>query len=303
VVNPSNLSIGGFGTVSVNLNNVPLEGFKSAEFTCTYDGSLLEKSNIVTTNLFGAEPVVAIHDPQIGAFIVAMAGTNNNRATTSGPAFTFSVKGLLAGQSAIQCAARVSKGDNVPMDLPSTGASVAVGIDSSSTPGNSPSATPTSGPGEPTPTQVPLESPTPVPSPNGSLSGQVIASKPVTVNLVDANNVPVTSVVANPDGTFSLTALAGKYTVIATASGFLSHMGSVTISGGGNNTELPTVNLVAGDVDGNNVIDQFDALTIGMSYTTATPTSADLNNDGVIDFLDLELLAENYRKTGPSTWE
>jgi hypothetical protein len=60
--------------------------------------------------------------------------------------------------------------------------------------------------------------------------------------------------------------------------------------------------LLAGDIDGNNVIDQFDALTIGMSYNTATPAAADLNNDGTINVLDLELLAKNYRKTGPLPW-
>jgi hypothetical protein len=31
--------------------------------------------------------------------------------------------------------------------------------------------------------------------------------------------------------------------------------------------------------------------------------SAELNNDGVIDFLDLEFVAKNHRKTGPSVWE
>jgi hypothetical protein len=38
-----------------------------------------------------------------------------------------------------------------------------------------------------------------------------------------------------------------------------------------------------------------------MNYTASTPESADLNNDAIIDFLDLELLAENYRQTGPTT--
>ena len=51
------------------------------------------------------------------------------------------------------------------------------------------------------------------------------------------------------------------------------------------------------------MIDQFDALTIGMNYNSATPSAADLNNDGVINVLDLELLADNYRATGPLTWE
>ena len=303
-VNPTSLNIGGTALVNVRLNNVPVEGYKSAEFSCTYDATLVEKSNVVATNLFGTDPVVAIHDPQSGAFIVAIAGTNSNRATTSGPAFTFSVRGLQAGQSMIQCWARVSRGDNIPIDLTSTGASLTIGVESSPTPLGFPTST-SSDHKHPTATSTPLElsTLTPTPSPNGSVSGQAIARKPVTVSLFDANNVMVTSAPANIDGTFSLTALAGEYTVVATASGFLSHQGSVIITGSGNTTILPTINLLAGDVDGNNVIDQFDALTIGMSYTTSTPAAADLNNDGVIDFLDLELLAENYRMTGPLVWE
>lgn len=309
-VNPASLNIGGTALVSVNLNNVPAEGYKSAEFTCTYDTGLVEKSNIVATELFGADPVVAIHDPQSGSFIVAIAGTDSNRATTSGPAFTFNAKGLQAGQSPIQCTARVSKGDNIPIDLPSTGAGLTIlGADSSPTSPVPPTSTP-DGHEHPTATTMPVESttpeptlsPTPTSSPNGSLSGQVIASKPVTISLLDGGNAVITSVVANPDGTFMLTPLAGNYTLVATASGFLNHQGAVNLTAG-NTTVLPAVSLLAGDVDGNNVIDQFDALTIGMSYTSAAPESADLNNDGVIDFLDLELLAENYRMTGPSSWE
>ena len=36
-VNPTNLHIGESALVSVKLNNVPVEGYKSAEFTCSYD--------------------------------------------------------------------------------------------------------------------------------------------------------------------------------------------------------------------------------------------------------------------------
>jgi hypothetical protein len=283
-VNPANLSIGGTALVNVSLNNVPADGFKSAEFTCTYDASLVEKSNIVATNLFGTDPVVVIPDPQNGRFIVAIAGSNSNRAAASGPAFTFNVRGLQAGQSQIQCTARVSKGDNVAMDLPSTGSILTVlKVEPSLTSFVAPTLTPTL-------------------SPNGTLGGQVIASKPVTISLLDTNNVIITAVVANPDGTFNLTTLAGNYTLVATASGFLSRQGSVTITAG-NSIALPVSRLMAGDVDGNNVIDRFDAMTLGMSYTYSTPASADLNNDGIINFLDLELLAGNYGKVGPLNWE
>jgi hypothetical protein len=138
--------------------------------------------------------------------------------------------------------------------------------------------------------------------PDGTITGKVVASKPVTVSLYSTGNVLVTSVIANPDGTFSLTAPAGTYTIAATASGFLSAEGSATIVGGGTSSK-PDITLLAGDIDGNDVIDQFDALTIGMNYNGTTPAAADLNNDGVINVLDLELLAANYRKTGPTVWE
>ena len=88
----------------------------------------------------------------------------------------------------------------------------------------------------------------------------------------------------------------------STASGFLSAEDSVTLTGG-STTTMPTITLLIGDVDGNDVIDQFDAMTIGMNYNTSTPAAADLNSDGVINVLDLELLASNYRETGPTAWE
>ncbi|HEY9526669.1 MAG TPA: carboxypeptidase regulatory-like domain-containing protein, partial [Anaerolineales bacterium] len=153
-----------------------------------------------------------------------------------------------------------------------------------------------------TPTSAtPLASPTPTGLPDGTITGKVMASKPVTVSLYNVSDVLVTSVVANPDGTFSLTAPAGTYTITASASGFLDAEGSATITGGAT-SQKPDIALLAGDIDGNNVIDQFDALTIGMSYNAATPPEADLNNDGVINVLDLELLASSYRKSAPQDW-
>jgi hypothetical protein len=301
--NPVNLYIGETVLVSVKLNNVPMEGYKSAEFTCTYNAGWVEKSNLVVTELFGAEPVVAINDPQNGTFIVAIAGANSNRAMTSGVAFTFHAKGLQAGQSPVQCTARVSRGDNLPIVVPSIGADLTIlAVEATPTPFVPSTAPPPLESQTPIipPTAIPVvESPTPVL--NGSLSGQFLAGKPVTVRLFDANNVELTSVVASPDGTFLMTPLPGEYIVVATASGFLSHQGSMTISAG-NAIVFPTVRLLAGDVDGNQVIDQFDALTIGMSYLSSIPEAANLNNDAVIDFLDLELLAENYHQTGPSSW-
>ena len=629
VVTPASFNVGDTVTATVSLHNVPAEGYTSAEFTCTYDASRVEASNISVASLFGSDSVVAINGPQNGKFIVAVAGSNGNKATTDGTGFTFSLTGLSAGQSAMDCKARVSTGNNILTELPFVGANLVVlgtnpgptptpvvspaPSSTPETPGATPSFTPSPAPMTPTispttcdqaeftdvnvppgtvimpgtaftktwilrnvgfctwtpsyqlvffsgdqmgapssinipsdvapgqlivmsipftaptatghytsswklrnasgtlfgvgpsandplvvditvadvtatpsmtpvgpsltptsptdnwptfinstynflfkyppdaqvlngrtdtyarinlpfvqgtnlrdkylevivaenvnPCQSPLAtqsiletsetvvingisflkqtggdgtagtinkwiaystsqgtacvsldfvwraanpdvfstppplydeaaetavfaqivstyqwltgptstpgatvtpatpvetvtptSPTPVESPtatalpNGSLTGQVLAAKPVTVSLYTGMTL-FTSVTANPDGTFNLTAPAGSYTVIATASGFLSAQGTVTISGV---TTKPTVTLLAGDIDGNNVIDQFDALTIGMNYNASTPSAADLNNDGVINVLDLELLAHNYRATGPLPWD
>jgi hypothetical protein len=374
VITPTTVNAGESALVTVSLNDIPAEGYTSAELTCTYNASLIEVSNITATSLFSADPAFAINGPQNGTFIVAIAGSNGNKATTDGIAFTFNVTGLQAGQSPIDCIVRVSTGNNVLTQISSTGDSVTVTGSLptatftptpvvSDTPGASPTptsltpadtATPTSltpvdtatpsstpvasdtpGP-SPTPTSLtpvdtatptasftpvpsdtptftstPVESATPTftstplptttPLPNGTLTGQVLASKPVTVSLYDGTNTLVNSVAANSDGTFSLTAPAGTYSVRATASGFLSAQGSVTLNPA-SSTSMPTITLLAGDIDSNNVIDQFDALTIGMSYNTNTPAAADLNNDNTINVLDLELLAQNYRATGPSAW-
>ena len=500
-VTPTSIDVGGTAQATVNLNNVPVEGYTSAEFTCTYNAGLAEVSNIVVSNLFGTDSASAINGPQNGSFIVAIAGSNGNKATTSGAVFTFDVKGLQAGQTALECKARVSKGDNFLTNIEWLGTNLNIGSiptptpppvetpvptatqtpipDTSPTPtiqvtpttpaGNwltftnftygfqfnypaegqilpdgtdnftridlpfvqgtnlrekylemivlenanpcrSPLATSsmletsetvvvngitflkeTGGDGGvghlhqwvaystskdnvcvsldfilhslnagnfPTPppvfdydtesavfgqivstfawlTQIPtatptlstpVESPTPTftstpdgsptvaptftstpgasptPLPDGTVTGKVIVSKPATVGLYDLGGALVASVPTGSDGSFLLTAPSGTYTLVAVASGFLSAQGNVSLIDGSTITQ-PTIIFPAGDIDNNNVIDQFDAMTIGMSYNMSTPAAADLNNDGIINVLDLELLAQNYRKTGPIPWQ
>jgi hypothetical protein len=256
------------------LNNVPAEGYTSAEFACTYDPARVETSNIVFSNLFDTDPVTAVSTPQNGRFIVAIANSNGGRATISDVAFTFSAMGLQDGQTSVECTARVSRGDNTLVGILSFGgANVTIG-------------------------NVPAETPVPA----TLITGQVLSSKPVAIRLYNADNSLAASLTANADGTFSLTAPAGIFTITANADGFLGAQGSVTLTDGITST-MPVVALLAGDVDNNGVIDQFDALTIGMSYNTATPSAADLDNDGMINVLDLELLARNYHKSGAVVWQ
>lgn len=180
-------------------------------------------------------------------------------------------------------------GPNIPLPTP-TSTTIPVG-----------SLTPTA---TATPTQsfTPLPQPTATPISGAAVTGQVLASKVVTVRLYDLNDTFVASVNADPDGTFRLEVAAGTYTIVATANGFLRMQGQITLSDG-DVLPMPVVALLAGDIDDDGSIDQFDAMTIGFSYGTSEPPGADLNNDGVINIFDLELLAENYRATGPILWE
>jgi hypothetical protein len=317
------------------LNDVPTDGYTSAEFTCTYNATLLEESNITIGSLFGADPVGAINGPQNSSFIVAIAGSNSNKAATSGAVFTFNVKALQAGLTSVECMARVSKGDRTIISLPSIGpASLTIGgtitPTASQTPTPTASVTPTftstatetptdtatpTGSVPPTDTPTSTHPPTPTstattqPPGTGTLTGRVIACKPVAVDLRTASGQLVTAMNANPDGTFTVTVPAGEYIVEADAKGFLwtSTVDPVMISSGGTTT-LPTITLLPGDIFKHDiliqaVIDEWDAMTIGMNYNGITPTDADLNCDGIINLLDLELLANNYRKTGPVEWQ
>jgi hypothetical protein len=285
-VTPPSINVGETALVTVSLGNVPSTGYASAEFTCTYNASLIQTSNIFVTNRFGTDAATVINDPQNGSFIVAMAGTNGQRATTSGTVFTFNVTGLQAGQTPIECKARVSSGEGVLTDITSIATTLTI-LDVA------PASAPVS------------QSSAPVPAPETSttaLSGQVFASKPLTVSLYNPDNSLVASVPADNNGIFTLAAPAGGYTVVAAASGHLSAQGPATLFPGETSTK-PTVYLLAGDIDGNNVIDQYDAITIGMNYNTALPDAADLNGDGIINLLDLEMLAINYRKSGALDWQ
>ena len=299
VVTPPTINVGDTALVTVSLGNVPATGYASAEFTCTYNPDLIATSNIITTDLFGTDSAVVIHDPQNGSFIVAMAGTNGQRATTSGVVFTFNVTGLQVGETPIECPARVSTGNGVLTDITSVATTLTI-LDAA------PASVPISASSFPAPAPETYSDPVPAPEtyPETSsiLLGQVFASKPITVNLYNPDNSLATSVPADANGAFNLTAPAGTYTVVASANGFLNAQGSATLATGETSTKA-TVNLVAGDIDGNGIIDQFDAMTIGMSYNASTPNAADLNNDGIINILDLEILAKNFRKSGALDWQ
>lgn len=265
MLNPASIAVGGTSIGTIMLTNVPDGGYASAEFVCDYDPALISISNIADAGLFGSDPAAVVNGPADGSFIFAVAGSNSQRATEDGAVFTFTITALAAGQAQISCTGRVSTGGSLT-EIQIAPATLAI-------------------------TEL-----------NGTLAGTVFANKPVTVTLYKQDSAVQATATPDENGNFSIPAPAGTYTVVATAPGYLKAQGSPVLTSGATTT-LQAVTLLAGDIDGNDEIDQFDALTIGMNYNLASPSAADLNNDGNIDVLDLELLAANYRQSGALAWQ
>ncbi|MGM0836142.1 MAG: S8 family serine peptidase [Bacillota bacterium] len=67
----------------------------------------------------------------------------------------------------------------------------------------------------------------------------------------------------------------------------------------GNSHNIPAHNIVAGDVNGDGVIDIYDALEIQANWDTSHRNS-DINFDGVVDVKDLKFVEKNYLMVNPS---
>ena len=65
-------------------------------------------------------------------------------------------------------------------------------------------------------------------------------------------------------------------------------------------TKLGLITLLAGDMNGDNVVDILDLANLAQRYQSTDPM-ADLNADGIVDILDLALVAGNYQRQGPLT--
>jgi YVTN family beta-propeller protein len=66
--------------------------------------------------------------------------------------------------------------------------------------------------------------------------------------------------------------------------------------------DIGEIELLGGDVNGDNRIDILDISYVGYRFSTAD-AQADLNEDGVIDILDLSLVGANFGQIGPVLWQ
>ncbi len=121
-------------------------------------------------------------------------------------------------------------------------------------------------------------------------------------------------IVANGVGTQVQTEADGYFAIIAedrlsfTFPGYLP--GQADLQAGlqaetpeGEATQLGMLNLLAGDVNDDQVVNILDLAFLAQRFQS-TGSAADLNTDGVVNILDLALVAGNYQQHGPlTTWQ
>jgi len=223
----------------------------------------------------------------------------------NGVAFRLGLVVAGAGSSAVNCTALAVNldGDELPLSVVNGYWEGVSGGETATpeTPTAIPSLTPTPEPATSTPTAEPATA-TPEAS-SGTLSGHAAYEKRndqsgITVQVL-VGGTAAGSVVTNGSGAYVFTGVPeGAYVVMASAAGHLSAQ-IEALSG----TTAPLIVLVAGDADGNGVIDLIDASYVGANYSIQAPpapSQVDFNGDQIIDLMDLVLVGKNFGKTATS---
>ena len=128
-----------------------------------------------------------------------------------------------------------------------------------------------------------------------TLTGQVLlegrADHSGTIVQLDGG----TTVTTGADGRYSFSTTGGSHSIKFTRDSYLWK--SVTVTAvAGSTTTVPTVTLLAGDINGDGVIDILDLSVVGSQFGSSSPSpaAADVNGDGIVDIVDFVLLAKNF---------
>jgi len=123
-------------------------------------------------------------------------------------------------------------------------------------------------------------------------SGATVSALPLGVNAL-----------SDAAGAYSLTLPVGAYTVTVEMPRYLDAERRLNAVRGAN--PLPDVELAAGDLNDDDVVDILDLGMLGGMYGLSVDPRAepaDINADGIVDILDLGLLAGNYGLSSPVPW-
>ncbi len=126
----------------------------------------------------------------------------------------------------------------------------------------------------------------------------------ITATGVQTGTTPMTATTTVTGSFFIDDAPADTYSVTANSDGFLAASCDGVVHTTEALTDLLPVDLLAGDIDDDGMIDITDAVAIGNVFgSVAAGEVADLNIDGEVDILDLILMAVNYgQKSVDNPW-
>lgn len=278
-VGDEEITVGDSATYSIWLNDLPA-GVTGAEVICTFNDTYVDLTNVdmvllpdVTYGTFGEDAIVAVNQ-EIGKLTYVIASLPPTTALTDGALFSFDLEGVSVGTFTFSCTARIAIGSTLSI-IPFTPLSITI-------------------------TEL---------NTNGTVSGTIIPNnsvydgkKTVTINITDGGSVDEDDTVdLGVGGDFAFSVPEGHYTITADLAGYLNATGEIDVTVGGT-VVMSALSMLAGDIDGDDDIDSFDVATIGANYNKTTPTAADLNGSGLINLLDLQLLAPNYNTVGVYLW-
>lgn len=120
---------------------------------------------------------------------------------------------------------------------------------------------------------------------------------------------PLTPTFANGEGAYKVMVKPGTYNVYAFVTGCLSKLvaANLTINA---DTTLPSITLLSGDVDGDDVVSVFDYIRLSDAFDSSAyggpgggPTAnwdpaSDLDRDGVVSIFDYLLVSDNFDRLG-----
>ncbi len=151
---------------------------------------------------------------------------------------------------------------------------------------------------------------------NSSVTGNVVSYDPnkaltVTFKSVDGGaDIPATVGVANSNGdrvtnTFSAVIPYGRYTITVSKDGHLSAIVENILVSGDNMNINELIELYPGDINANGSINKYDlelmmsASVYNKSAVSESAVTADINGDGIVDFLDVTIVRNsvNFGKT------
>jgi hypothetical protein len=107
-----------------------------------------------------------------------------------------------------------------------------------------------------------------------------------------------TTVNTGSDGRYTFSTSSGSHTLKFTRACYLEKSVTASATSGGTTT-VATVTLLAGNVNGDKVIDILDLVAVASQFGSSSPSPAcaDVNDDGIVDIVDLVLVAKNFGAT------